>query len=143
MLSEVLVRGRHGRHGGTTHQSIIDLVRFELVALLRITGWTESMGLADGFTLVTVLCRERFGTRRVPDVILLSGDEDEGDLLVEVGDFEPDKWPDWATVLHVSKDHRVSVISATGARFEQAAVKALRALFAETCEACRALWSSG
>lgn len=130
-------RSSGGRRGGPQHDEIVDVIRFDLVVALQLFGWPGAMGIPDGMLLHSLT---RIGDvvpdDRVPDVVLASGREDTGDLLVEVGDYEIAKWPDSVTVMHVSKEHRVTIVNGRRGPFELKARACLGALFELGCPAC-------
>ena len=109
-------------HGGTEHEAILDLIRFDVVPKLRRQG-LELLCILDD-NLMAHLC----GTKRTgkkdsayPDMILMDDTKEYSDaplLLVEVGQYAVEKWPEEQPVLHVGMSGRVSLINASGSAFE-------------------------
>ncbi|MGH2457291.1 MAG: hypothetical protein ACRDIY_00300 [Chloroflexota bacterium] len=126
-----------GMRGSALHEHLVDLARFDLHTRLRQRGylWAASQS--------PELIPEQFGPRQYADAILWSEmARPDGEptttsepvyppIVVEVGEFNPEKWPTWLPVLHVAFNGRVSLVNPTGRKFEEIVREEMLALCAE------------
>jgi len=107
-------------HGGAEHEAVLDLIRCDVVPKLRRQGLNLLCIMDDH--LMSILC----GTIQVgrkasayPDMILIDDGDEYADslLLVEVGQYEVEKWSEKQPVLHIGFDGQVSLINSGGSAF--------------------------
>lgn len=115
-ISPSLVPQRfRGRHGTELHQDLLDIVRFDLAAMLREDYPDLVVQAEDAITRLVIETEDRL----YPDAILFrTWREKCPPLLVEIGNFQPCKWPGNIPVLHVGKTGRASLLNHTGDGFE-------------------------
>jgi len=117
--------------GKETHESLVNLVRFDAPHLLRQQGFEMLVITGEKF-MAMALGRKTAGKGRLPDVILYPLDDEPGPpLLVEIGQYSPSKWPSDIPVLHVGVNGAVSLINPTRRQFEQNLANAVRRLLSD------------
>jgi hypothetical protein len=106
-------------HGGELHEGIIDLIRFDVMRLLRLQGLSFHCVVDDGF--MALLCqttREGKKASKYPDMLLMEDVPNGETILVEVGQYRPSKWGAETPVLHIGFNGCVSLVNGTGTAFE-------------------------
>jgi len=108
-----------GKHGKAAHERLVNRIRFRAPHLVAGYSTNQVFVMADEGMMVTFL-REDAGDRwprdagyRIPDVLFVGP---EGPVIVEVGNLQADKWPEYP-VVHVGFDGHTTVINDTGADF--------------------------
>jgi hypothetical protein len=126
----------YGKKGRPEHGRITRLLRREIIPLLRQRGFPFAAILLNekqmSFKLGYKNGKEKGGL--VPDAIIceryipfeeLEGKVTKEMIIVEIGDYVPDKWVDHA-VIHIGFNKRVPPMLLTNSNFELETLKAIR-----------------
>lgn len=114
-----------GKHGGLAHRAMLDAVVRSIVDL-QMRG-VKISGSTDEYIMMMHLGQTSRGTRgrkkgaKIPDALILLED---GFLIVEIGDYQPDKWPG-VPVLHVGKRGHVAIINPSDSLIESVVLAAV------------------
>jgi len=100
--------------GSELHEHIIDLVRSDVVELLRSNGFEEIL-IGGDETIFSILSGQLWtkGKRKYPDLFLLHAGNG---VCIEVGNYNPSKWFEFP-VVHIGFNGIVTPIRCEGNDF--------------------------
>lgn len=125
-----------GCHGTIQHHEIVDDVRFEIARAMRKEGF--DLGIcADEQAYNLVLGWDKVGkedmavrSQRVPDLVITDNWLcPTSRVVIEVGRFNPDKWPNTQPVIHIGFNRQSALLNSTGHWFEVSLLSHIRAFY--------------
>ncbi|MBE7384413.1 MAG: helix-turn-helix domain-containing protein [Leptolyngbya sp. SIO1E4] len=105
-----------GKNGGSEHRVIVDLLRFSVAPVLRRAypnAWCTTH-----YTLMASMCGT-VAAKIYPDLVFGPDRTLSERVLVEVGRFNPEKWPNIWPVLHIAFSGRVARINFGDSKFQK------------------------
>ncbi|NER83985.1 MAG: helix-turn-helix domain-containing protein [Leptolyngbya sp. SIO1D8] len=104
-----------GKNGGSEHRAIVDLLRFSVASVLRRAypnAWCTTH-----YTLMAAMCGT-VKTKVYPDLVFGPDRQLSERVVIEVGRFNPEKWPSSWPVLHIAFSGRVTRINSEDSGFQ-------------------------
>jgi hypothetical protein len=127
-----MIKSTYGCHGSQLHEDIFNAIRFHALPAMWKRGYEGRLGCVASEQLIAILTGQdnrknkesgnKYGVK-VPDTMFVNCSRnamhllDDGELqelivMVEIGRFQPHKWPEYP-VIHVSFEGQIQVTGKT------------------------------